>query len=56
MTLLTLAINLKSIRVMQKIGMHSDARDNFSHPLVADDSLLKPHVLFRLKKEEFSGE
>jgi RimJ/RimL family protein N-acetyltransferase len=50
---MTAAINLKSIRVMQKIGMHIDLRDNFLHPLVADDSPLKPHVLFRLRNEEY---
>jgi RimJ/RimL family protein N-acetyltransferase len=50
---MTAAINLKSIRVMRKIGMHSDLRDNFLHPLVADDSPLKPHVLFRLRNEEY---
>lgn len=49
----TAAINTNSMRVMKKLGMHTDSADNFDHPNVAIDNPLRPHVLYRLKKPEF---
>ena len=49
----TAAINKKSISVMKKLGMLSDARDNFNHPKVPKDNPLCPHVLYRLKKKDW---
>lgn len=45
---LTAAINKKSIRVMEKLQMRSDPKENFLHPAVAADSILELHVLYRL--------
>jgi RimJ/RimL family protein N-acetyltransferase len=50
---ITAVINTKSIRVMQKIGMHTDPRENFNHPKLAIDNPLRPHVLYRMKKKEW---
>jgi RimJ/RimL family protein N-acetyltransferase len=50
---ITAVINTNSMRVMQKIGMHTDPSENFDHPKVAVDNPLRPHVLYRLKKHEF---
>lgn len=42
------AINLKSQRVMEKIGMTRDDEADFGHPSVALGSPLRLHVLYRI--------
>ncbi len=44
----TSATNLKSRRVMEKIGMTRDPSDDFEHPNVPAGDPLKPHVLYRI--------
>ncbi|MGV8083608.1 MAG: GNAT family N-acetyltransferase [Coriobacteriia bacterium] len=44
--------NLRSRRVMERLGMHHDPADDFDHPLVALGSPLRHHVLYRLKRCE----
>lgn len=44
----TATINRPSRRVMEKIGMLRDPREDFDHPRVADGSPLRRHVLYRL--------
>jgi RimJ/RimL family protein N-acetyltransferase len=39
--------NLRSIRVMERIGLVRDARDDFDHPLVPEGNPLRRHVLYR---------
>ena len=39
--------NLRSKRVMQKIGLQNNLADNFEHPKLDNDSRLKKHVLKR---------
>lgn len=39
--------NLKSRRVMEKIGMTRDPNDDFDHPLVPSDHFTFRHVLYR---------
>lgn len=46
-------LNKKSIRVMQKIGMHCDSLDDFHHPRLTIEHPLCKHVLYRIKKEEW---
>ena len=46
----TSARNLRSIRVMERLGMHRDARDDFEHPNVPEGPL-RTHVLYRIKRE-----
>lgn len=45
--------NAASMRVMERIGMHRDASDDFDYPNVPIDHPLRPHVLYRLKSQEF---
>jgi 3-dehydroquinate dehydratase/shikimate dehydrogenase len=44
--------NIRSQRVMEKIGMHHDVSDDFNHPKLPFDHPLSSHVLYRLKKDE----
>jgi RimJ/RimL family protein N-acetyltransferase len=44
----TVPANLRSRRVMEKIGMTHDAREDFDHPGVAEGHPLRRHVLYRL--------
>ncbi len=49
----TAAINLRSRRVMEKLGLTTDPSDDFDHPRVHADSPLAHHVLYRLTSEEW---
>lgn len=40
--------NTRSRRVMEKLGMTHDSRDDFDHPRVPDGHPLKRHVLYRI--------
>jgi len=42
--------NIASKRVMQKIGMHFERY--FEHPKVAEGHPLRPHVFYRIKKND----
>lgn len=44
----TVPANLKSRRVMEKIGMQHSEADDFDHPKIEKSSPLKRHVLYRL--------
>jgi len=44
--------NVRSRAVMERLGMHRDARDDFEHPLVPEDSSLRRHVLYRIRPSE----
>lgn len=49
--------NLRSRKVMERIGMSYDPLGDFSHPKIEESSPLKPHVLYRKKTKillEFS--
>jgi RimJ/RimL family protein N-acetyltransferase len=45
--------NLKSRKVLEKIGMHHDFWDDFDHPKLPEGHHLRRHVLYRLKQEEW---
>ena len=45
---MTAATNLRSQRVMQRIGMSRRQSDDFVHPNLPADSPLQPHVLYRI--------
>jgi RimJ/RimL family protein N-acetyltransferase len=47
---MTTSRNRRSRRVMETIGMTHDAKEDFDHPLLAHDSPLRPHVLYRIAK------
>lgn len=44
----TAAGNLRSRRVMEKLGMTRKAEDDFDHPRIADGHPLRRHVLYRI--------
>lgn len=46
---MTAATNVRSQRVMQRIGMTRDPRDDFLHPKLPPGHRLQPHVLYRLR-------
>ncbi|MGY5332349.1 GNAT family N-acetyltransferase [Pseudomonas protegens] len=45
--------NLPSQKVMQAIGMHHAAADDFEHPNLAGDHPLREHVLYRITREQW---
>jgi len=47
---LTVPTNIRSQKVMQRIGMTRDFDCDFDHPRVAQNHPLKRHVLYRIKK------
>lgn len=44
----TTVANQRSRRVMERIGMARNARDDFEHPSLPPDHPLRPHVLYRV--------
>ncbi|MBU2873355.1 GNAT family N-acetyltransferase [Marinobacter salexigens] len=45
--------NRRSRRVMERIGMNYSCE--FEHPSLPEDSLLRPHVLYRLRREQWDA-
>lgn len=43
----TTVANLRSRRLMERLGFTRDPRDDFLHPAVAEDHPLRPHVLYK---------
>lgn len=51
----TAAINVRSRRVMERLGMTYDPKDDFEHPRVPEGHPVRPHVLYRkIKTPELS--
>jgi RimJ/RimL family protein N-acetyltransferase len=46
--------NVRSRRVMERLGMRHDPSDDFDHPRVAAGSHLRRHVLYRLDRDAWS--
>lgn len=46
----TVPANLRSRRVMEKLGMRRDAADDFDHPRLPEGHPLRRHVLYRLPR------
>ncbi|MCB8819045.1 GNAT family N-acetyltransferase [Microvirga rosea] len=45
--------NTPSRRVMERLGMVRDLDGDFDHPALAEGHPLRPHVLYRLSREQF---
>lgn len=43
----TATLNLRSRRLMERLGLQHDAKDDFRHPHLPDNHPLQPHVLYR---------
>lgn len=50
----TVAANVRSRRVMEKIGMTRDSADDFEHPNLPEGHPLRPHVLYRLSRTDWA--
>jgi RimJ/RimL family protein N-acetyltransferase len=51
----TTSENRASRRVMERLGMSHDARENFEHPALPPGDPLRPHVLYRLARERWEA-
>lgn len=49
----TVPANVRSRRVMERLGMNRDAQEDFDHPMLAAGHLLRRHVLYRLKRADW---
>lgn len=47
--------NLPSQRVMQAIGMHRDPADDFEHPRLPPGHPLRPHLLYRISRNDWQS-
>jgi RimJ/RimL family protein N-acetyltransferase len=52
---MTVPTNLPSRRVMEKLGMRRDPKDDFDHPRVPEGSPLRRHVLYRIERPALSS-
>jgi RimJ/RimL family protein N-acetyltransferase len=52
----TAVANIRSRRVMEKIGLTHDPRDDFDHPGLPEGHPLRRHVLYRLRREAWLQE
>jgi ribosomal-protein-alanine N-acetyltransferase len=48
---ITVADNVRSRHVMEKLGMHYAAGEDFDHPLVPASSSRRKHILYRIRRE-----
>ncbi len=46
--------NMRSRRVMERIGMHHNPSDDFEHPKLPEGHPLRKHVLYRLNQKEWN--
>jgi RimJ/RimL family protein N-acetyltransferase len=51
----TARTNIRSQRVMQRLGMTHDPAEDFDHPKLPAGHALRPHVLYRLKRSQVAG-
>jgi ribosomal-protein-alanine N-acetyltransferase len=51
---MTVSANAPSRRVMEKLGMHRDPTEDFDHPLIPDGHPLRRHVLYRVRRDEWT--
>jgi ribosomal-protein-alanine N-acetyltransferase len=49
----TATTNVRSMRVMERLGMTREAADDFEHPGIAAGHRLRPHVLYRIERERW---
>jgi RimJ/RimL family protein N-acetyltransferase len=52
----TVPENLRSRRVMERLGLRHDPADDFDHPAFPAGHRLSRHVLYRLRREAWRGE
>lgn len=47
--------NGRSRAVMERLGMHRDPADDFQHPRLPEGHPVRPHVLYRLRRDEWAA-
>jgi RimJ/RimL family protein N-acetyltransferase len=47
----TSGLNVRSRRVMERLGMRRDSSGDFEHPNIPEGHSLRPHVLYRIRPE-----
>jgi len=47
----TIRANTRSWRVMERLGMQRDAAGDFEHPSLPEGHPLRPHILYRIRRE-----
>ncbi|QTN47022.1 GNAT family N-acetyltransferase [Ectopseudomonas mendocina] len=52
----TTSANLPSQAVMRSIGMQRDESGDFLHPRVPDGHPMQPHVLYRMRREQWQAQ
>jgi RimJ/RimL family protein N-acetyltransferase len=45
--------NIRSRKVMERLGMTRSPEDDFDHPRLSEDHPLRPHVLYRMKRAQW---
>jgi len=50
----TVPKNIRSLRVMQKIGMTHDPADDFDHPRFSEGHALRRHLLYRINRRQWN--
>jgi len=50
----TVPMNVRSVRVMERLGMVRDCDGDFDHPKLPEGHALRHHVLYRLDRETWS--
>jgi RimJ/RimL family protein N-acetyltransferase len=51
----TTPANVRSRRVMERIGMTRSPEDDFAHPSLPEGDALRPHVLYRLERSRWKS-
>ena len=51
----TVPANVRSWRVMERLGMTRDPADDFDHPMLPPAHPLRRHVLYRLSRSAYDG-
>jgi RimJ/RimL family protein N-acetyltransferase len=49
----TAGINVRSIRVMERLGMRRNPTDDFERTTIPEGNPLRPHVLYRLNRADW---
>jgi RimJ/RimL family protein N-acetyltransferase len=52
---MTVPANARSRRVMERLGMDRSAEDDFDHPRLPVGHALRRHVLYRLRREDWTS-
>jgi RimJ/RimL family protein N-acetyltransferase len=47
--------NVRSQAVMRRLGMAHDPSDDFEHPRIPPGHRLRPHVLYRISRQQWKG-